>query len=174
MGKMLFRPPTLKFSSTLILPRTSKSYFNKVSLSHAEASGFPVHKKWISASMLSPTEVRYILWCSSVAPFKSTATTTFLDFNHFRVLSAAFAPVFQQPWSFVHQCNFLSRKINSSLSSKFYTSRTSSNNHNGMRRFYLLIFCREKELHKSSADSNNFLHCHKMNLSHKIVHNTLC
>ena len=95
IAKMLFRPLTLNLSSTLILPWPSKSFFNTVSLSHAEASGFPIHKKWQSASMVSPFEVWYIFY-PSVNAFKSTdcssLTTTFFDFNQFRVLSPAFAP----------------------------------------------------------------------------------
>ena len=95
IAKMLFQPLTLNLSSTLILRWPSKSFFNKVSLSHAEASGFPIHKKWQSASMVPPFEVWYIFY-PSVNAFKSTdcssLTTTFFDFNQFRVLSSAFAP----------------------------------------------------------------------------------
>ncbi|KAF7823193.1 hypothetical protein G2W53_021337 [Senna tora] len=66
-----------------------------VSLSHAVPSGFAVHRKWQSASMLSPTEVWNVLPPSEME-FKSTLcssfTSTFFDSNHFRVLSEAFGP----------------------------------------------------------------------------------
>ena len=92
---MLLLPLTLKYSSTLILPSPSKSFLKNVSLSHAELSGFPVHRKWQSAWIVSPREVIY---CLSVLEFKSTdcssLTSTFLDFNHFKVFLEAFGPMY--------------------------------------------------------------------------------
>jgi len=98
IANIFFRPLTLKYSSTINLPRLSKLLFKIVPSSHPEPSGFPVHRKWQSALILSPAVVWYILLpLLSVTEFKSTLcsnfTSTLFDVNHCSVLSEAFGPI---------------------------------------------------------------------------------
>lgn len=161
---MLFRPLTLNFSSTLILPWASRSFFNTVSLSHAEASGFPVHKKWQSASMVSPTKVRYILCPSvSVTPFKSTDcpsfTSTFLDFNHFRVLTEAFSPMNSSSLDpLCTSVTFLSEKSTAISPASSTPVGPPPTIRMEWADFIFWFSARENELHNSSADSDNSSH----------------
>ncbi|KVI08004.1 hypothetical protein Ccrd_013630, partial [Cynara cardunculus var. scolymus] len=95
MAKIFVRPLTLKFSSTINLPWPSKLSFRMVSLSHDDANGFPMHKKWQSARIVSPAEVEYALLPSetfSKSTVCSSFTSTWFDLSQSRVFLEAFGP----------------------------------------------------------------------------------
>lgn len=96
MAKMLCRPLTLRYPSTINLPWLSKQLFKMLFWSQAEATGFPVHTKWQSALMISPFELRKLVVPSDMS-FRSIVcsnfTFTLLDISHLRALSEAFGPM---------------------------------------------------------------------------------